>query len=931
MDTDIDDLTQLRHLDEVAMLECLSLRFFSNRIYTSTGPVLLALNPFTPIPDLYSPQAVRSHRNGSRAPHVFQVAQKAYQGMVDALLDHRGSRPRNQSILISGESGAGKTESTKLVMRYLSLCGHSASGVSTPGSLAQSVIERQILETNPLLEAFGNARTLRNDNSSRFGKFIQLQFNTQHQTRSVDSLRVTGARIETYLLEKVRVSSQSEGERNFHIFYQCCAAAAAVGGVTYKFPQLIKSSDQFVLRLNGFSDHCMFNYLTSSTSCYSSPSMNDLADFEATIEAMRIIGMSVEDIETVLSTVAAVLHIGNISFAESNQGESSYIADDASKSSLFLACALLGIDNPELLELALCTRSIFTANENVRSPLPVPKAMETRDAFARFIYSSLFSFLIRWINQRIDGGSDHAASCGLLDIFGFEYFRVNTFEQLCINYANERLQHFFTECCLRAEQTLYESEGITWNRLDFPDNTQILSLLHHPQTGLLPMLDEECRIVGGNDLNFLSKMTKSQKTSSLFAPVKTKQDWFVVQHFAGSVSYRVTGFVDKNRDAISGDLSELAVGHSRILRVLIAQESNDVAARRQTVCNEFRGQLNHLMETLSTTNPFFIRCIKPNSRNFPGTFDKDVVLDQLRYGGIIQAVQISRSGFPIRVSNEEMIDDFSGLAGVSKRGVPHTQRRVEQIMRSLDSHLQLGNVAKSGYAVGKTKTFMKQQVWDTLVRVRDEIRNHAAIRIQTHARGLLARRQFARIRASLISVQSLVRTAMVIREKARHDAASRIQAAFVGYAIRNYYKYMRECVLRIQRFVRRRILRRSYVAPLPDSRERDLRKQMEELGAELKAAKETMKTVDSTTAMIPRAPFFPSGDARYERENHDPSVRNRRGYYAPTVRTGGGTKSNSRLSMGRLGVIEKRVMKVHDDMEKMRQLIDRIQNNMSDL
>ena len=427
MDTDIEDLTQLRHLDEVAMLECLSLRFFSNRIYTSTGPVLLALNPFTPIPDLYSPQAVRSHRNGSRSPHVFRVAQTAYQGMVDSLLDHRGTRPRNQSILISGESGAGKTESTKLVMRYLSLCGHSSSGVSTPGSMTQSVIERQILETNPLLEAFGNARTLRNDNSSRFGKFIQLQFNTQHPMRSVDSLRVTGARIETYLLEKVRVSSQSEGERNFHIFYQCCAAAAAVGGVTYRFPQLIKSNDQFVLRLNGFSDHCMFNYLTSSTSCYSSPSMNDLADFEATIEAMRIIGMSVEDIETVLSTVAAVLHIGNISFMESNQGESSYIGDDASKSSLFLACALLGIDNPEQLELALCSRSIFTANENVRSPLPVAKALETRDAFARFIYSSLFSFLIRWINQTIDGGSGHAASCGLLDIFGFEYFRVNTF------------------------------------------------------------------------------------------------------------------------------------------------------------------------------------------------------------------------------------------------------------------------------------------------------------------------------------------------------------------------------------------------------------------------------------------------------------------------------------------------------------------------
>ena len=915
MDTDIDDLTQLRHLDENMMLDCLSGRFFLNKIYTTTGPVLLALNPFTPVPDLYSPQAVRLHRTGSRSPHVFGVAQTAYQGMIDALLDHRGSRPRNQSILISGESGAGKTESTKLVMRYLSLCGHTTPCTSTPGLVSQSVIERQILETNPLLEAFGNARTLRNDNSSRFGKFIQLRFNPQ--LPSMDSLRVTGARIETYLLEKVRVSSQSEGERNFHIFYQCCAAAAAMGGVNYHFPQLIKSSDQFVLRLNGFSDHCMFNYLTNSTSCYSSSSMNDLADFEATIEAMRVIGMSVEDIETVLSTVAAVLHIGNISFTESNQGESSCIFDDASKSSLFLACALLGIDNPDQLEQALCSRSICTANENVRSPLPVNKAVETRDAFARFIYSSIFSFLIRWINHTIDGGSEAAASCGLLDIFGFEYFRVNTFEQLCINYANERLQHFFTECCLRAEQALYESEGIPWNRLDFPDNTLILSLLHHPQSGLLPMLDEECRIVGGNDLNFLSKMIKTHK-SSLFTQIKTKQDWFVVQHFAGSVSYKVTGFVDKNRDTISGDLSELALNQSRILRVLIANDTSDVSVRRQTVCSEFRGQLNHLMETLSTTNPFFIRCIKPNSRNFPGTFDKDVVLDQLRYGGIVQAVQISRSGFPVRVSNEEMVDDFSGLAGVSKRGQPNTQRRVEQIMRSLET--------RSGqYSVGKTKVFMKQQVWDSLVRIRDEIRGLAAVRIQTYARGLIARRQYARIRASLISVQSLVRTAMVVRETVRHEAAARIQAVFVGYAVRNYYKYMRESVVRIQRFVRRKMF--GHVPRPRHSREQELLKQMQELGDELRVAKETMKTVDSA-CMIPKAPFFPSGDAR---ENCDPNIRSRRGYYAPTVRMAGRSSNTPRLSMGRLGMIEKRVMKVHDDMEKMRQLIDRIQNNMSDL
>lgn len=889
----VEDLTQLRQLNEDTLLECLRERYGNGQIYTFTGPVLLALNPFRAIPNLYSIDLIHRCQRGTRTPHIFTIAQSAYSGMSNAILDPRCHGSSNQSILISGESGAGKTETTKLVMKYLSVCGHGEE------RLCHSRIERQILETNPLLEAFGNSRTLRNDNSSRFGKFIQLQFSKT----SSSSLKLSGARIETYLLEKVRVASQSLGERNFHIFHQCCAAAASVGGVVYDFPQrILQSEEKFRLKLNGFADQSYFSYLSSPEGI----EIDDLLEFERTIEALRVIGLSVRDIEELLSIVAAVLHIGNIDFADGDDGG----AVISSSESLYMACALLGISDPDVLKIALTTRSIsVSAEEGYRTPLPAAKAVDTRDAFSRFIYGSVFQFLVLVMNRTISGSAADGV-IGLLDIFGFEYFDTNTFEQLCINYANERLQHLFVDHVLRAEQTLYEQEGILWNRLDFPDNQAILSVLHHPLTGVLPMLDEECRIVGGNDSNYLGKLIKANANSNgLFSTVRTRKDWFVISHFAGCVAYNVaTGFVDKNRDTLSLDLIEAS--KQSVLLNRIVEATNVVSNRFQpapqgrvmrpkvyTVSSEFRDQLNRLMETIAQTRPYFIRCIKPNNLNVCNQFDVAVILEQLRYGGVLQAVEISRAGFPVRIPLEEFVEDFIGLC--AKTRITDLRRKCEHICKSI----------ASGIVIGRTKVFMKQSVWDQLNEARLRARTAAAVRIQSTARSMLARGKLQQLKQALISVQSFIRSAMVVRVVARHRAAAKIQAAFLAWAVRQYFLSARASAVRIQRFVRMRLLKQR-----PTSR---LALQMEQLGQELRVAKQTMKTVDSHPAGT-RLAYFNYGTPH---QSYFPRGEN----VPPMVRTA------STLSPGKMGSIEKRVMKVHDDMARMKALIDRIQNNMSDL
>ena len=896
---DVDDLIQLKRLTEETMLECLSNRFWTRRIYTATGPVLLALNPYQQIPHLYSASVVSEFQKGSKAPHIFGIAQRAYSGIV-------GGEAANQSILISGESGAGKTETTKLVMGYLS----QRSG-------ATSRIEGQILESNPLLEAFGNARTLRNDNSSRFGKFIQLFFSKD---------KLTGAKIETYLLEKVRVSTQAQGERNFHIFYQCCAAAAAAGGLHYMYPRLIDSEERFVIKLSGFTDHSWFSYLTASTACFQASSIDDLVQFERTIHALRVIGMSVPEIEELLSIVASVLHIGNVNFAETDQGEGCCVSEEtSSRDSLSMVEALLELP-PNQLETALCTKSIsVSSSEGYRALLPAGKARDVRDALARYLYGTLFSFLVKRINSQIVSDVGENNFIGLLDIFGFEYYTVNTFEQLCINYANERLQQLFVDCVLRADQVEYELEGIAWNRHEFPDNSCVIDLL---DKSVFPMLDEECRVVAGNDANYLSKLVRKESSCRFFSFAKSKSDWFTINHFAGAVGYKVSsGFVEKNRDTLSGDIVEVCK-NSRIFSKLINNSNSNAITRNNrfiSVSLEFRNQLTGLMELVSRTTPSFIRCIKPNNSNDPHEFNAEVVFEQLRYGGVVQAVQISRSGYPVRVKLDEFSKEFRFLVP-KKTEILNRKKIAENILSTSSLHA----------VVGTSKVFFKQIAWDQLNQLREKRRLESILKIQSIFRMFIEKSKFNLLKKRLVSAQSIIRTALVVRQVTRNQCATKIQAAFFAFIVRRFFKHVKSCVVKIQRNVRskllkcRRKIQRNSFVPV------DLVKQMQQLGAELRIAQETMKTVESGQSggssrlayfnsgtphqsyfaphlSIPPAPFFLSRrggvSSRYMKENA-----------APTVRTS--TK---------IGSIEKRVMKVHGDMAKMKELIDRIQNNMSDL
>ena len=815
----LDDLTQLTHLNEPAVLHSLQIRFDIDKIYTFTGPILIAVNPFKRIPDLYNDETLTSFISlkPNSVPHVFATANAAFRGLCD--------RQKCQTVLISGESGAGKTESTKYVMKFLACAGSNSGGERTE-------IEKQVLDSNPLLEAFGNARTLRNDNSSRFGKFIELQFKLDNdaaasQILSNDGLselnaaRLCGARIQTYLLEKVRVTDQQEGERNFHIFYQCCAAAAAFGD-TYDFPQFPKrtrsgdgnGAEKISLDLRGFSDHSQFHYLTRS-SVISLEDVDDLIEFEKTIAAMRTIGIPNSDINAILNSIASTLLLGNTNFVMKNidNTEGSSVEENCKITSFKQACTLLGIDM-EALEQALTTKTITTRGETYVSPIPVSHANDYRDALARQLYGLLFLRIVDRTNNSIGYLNNVRLFCGVLDIFGFECFKVNSFEQLCINFTNERLQQFFNTFVFKLEEELYKKEDIPWDPLDFPDNQDAVDLLADPRSGIFSMLDEECLVPQGSDKGFCNKIvSKYNQHHKRFDVIKTKQDWFVIRHFAGPVGYSSENFLEKNKDQLPQPVYDVmkASDNQFIASLFVEQETRRLVnqensspgrasfggpgggggresvggggPRRKialTVSNEFKDQLQLLMETVKHTEPHFIRCIKPNPQNLPDVYDRPSVCEQLRYGGVLQAVQVSRAGYPVRAGHADMWLDFKCI-------IPrHSREKFEKIqprdqaqhmMQILEIELKIPRhpITNSvSWAVGKSLVFMKHEAYERLQSARLKLRNDSSTKIQARYRAMMAKKYFAKIKLSMVRLQALWRgkLARIRVEKIRQEKAA---------------------------------------------------------------------------------------------------------------------------------------------------------------
>jgi myosin-5 len=683
-----DDLIHMTHLHEPAMVECLRLRFQHDIIYTSTGPILLALNPFKRCNEWYGEDVMqRYYERGVRMrlgggatgkalpPHVYGVADAAFRNMMYILdMSNSGEGSADQSILVSGESGAGKTVTTKFIMAYLASLSerqHPPSGTGVMDCNVSLVsgekgsIEQQVLQSNPILESFGNARTIRNDNSSRFGKYISLEFSQKGV--------LLGASIHTYLLEKVRLVNQAPGERNYHIFYEL------LSGVQ-------DSKERNLFFLDKLRQPTHYKMLTSSGTFDRRDKVRDKDTFRDLKKAMKTMGMHNKEQREILSVACAVMQFSNLEFVE--HGDASAL--DSTNPSFASVAKLLGVTQ-DSLEKALCSCTIEVAREKVVKTLSVEQALKASEALIKATYGALFTFLVNRINGCIRAGSEQddnaaaveskAAYIGVLDIFGFETFLTNSFEQLCINYCNEALQQQFNRFVFKLEQQEYEREGIEWSFISFPDNQDVLDLIDERRTGILSILDEQCRLARCTDMTFTNAMVQSCKDHSRFESSILQQGAgkFTVEHYAGPVEYTTTNFIEKNKDELPQEGKELLSSSSNtfvqnLALVLSSPSSNggngaapqlrrsSSSLARVSVGAQFSSQLRDLRERIEQTSPHYVRCLKTNDLLVPHNYDPRIIVDQLRCAGVLEAVRVSRVGFPQRYSHQLFVDRYQILA-----------------------------------------------------------------------------------------------------------------------------------------------------------------------------------------------------------------------------------------------------------------------------
>ncbi|KAM3299524.1 hypothetical protein ACQJBY_040826 [Aegilops geniculata] len=510
-------MTRLSYLHEPGVLDNLAVRYAKNIIYTYTGNILIAINPFQRLPHIAEPSTMEKYKGanfGELDPHVFALADVSYRQMMN--------EGKSNSILVSGESGAGKTETTKLLMRYLAfLGGRSKTGGRT--------VEQQVLESNPVLEAFGNAKTVRNNNSSRFGKFVEIHFDK--------SGKISGAAIRTYLLERSRVCQINSPERNYHCFYFLCSAP---------------SED---IKRYKLGDPSSFHYLNQS-SCIKVDGMSDAEEYLATRSAMNTVGITEQEQEATFRVVAAVLHLGNINFVKGRDADSSVVKDEKAKFHLNAAAELLMCDR-EKLENALIKRKINTPEGVITTTVDPNSATVSRDGLAKQIYCRLFDWLVNRLNASIGQDAQSARLIGVLDIYGFESFKTNSFEQLCINFTNEKLQQHFNQNVFKMEQEEYNREQIDWSYIEFVDNQDVLDLIERKPGGIIALLDEACMFPKCTHESFSQKLYEKFKNNKRFSKPKLSRTAFTIQHYAGEVTYQSDHFLDKNRDYVVVEHEEL--------------------------------------------------------------------------------------------------------------------------------------------------------------------------------------------------------------------------------------------------------------------------------------------------------------------------------------------------------------------------------------
>ena len=731
-----DDMVNCSEISEPFILWNILNQFEDETIYTSIGDILLCVNPFKEIANLYDGAKIDQIRSikdaqGSLAtPHVFNVANAALHGLT--------YRNKTQAIIISGESGSGKTEQTKRCLKFFA----SLSGSNNASARESDVISQRVLSANPILEAFGNAKTARNDNSSRFGKWIKIHFKRDAN----DVLSMIGCHTDHYLLEKARVTLHDCEERNFHVFYQFLAGASS------NLKALCKIKDKL---------HSDFSYLNFGEAQLKN--VDDSAEFESTHEALRNVGLETDsEIYPLFASIAGILFLGNINFIG---GDKARAAAD-STADLNECAFLLGV-KPDRLDRALTTKERTVRGETITSFLNPELSTNARDALAKSIYGKMFDWLVERVNDSLKLPREGAMEpfIGVLDIFGFEILDANHFEQLCINYCNEKLQKYFIDHVIRLEEAMYNEENVSYSPSGIADNLEVLDLIEGRRgkpMGLFQLLDEESRLSKGSDKTFMSKIkTSAMKNKRFKVNVKFKESEFVVHHYAGTVRYETTGWIEKNKDELFDHLRKMMESSTQsFLKRLFASrgskrtEEGGRAGHKitnKTESSKFVEGLESLKNVLDSSQPHFIRCIKPNSDKAPDSIDAKLVLEQLRYSGILDAVKIRKEGYPFRPSHNEFWKRYWPLA-------PHFHETVKADGSMDDSELCMtlliqlqdlkhhkGDAVFQMFEHGLTRIFYRSEQHDLLESLRKDKRFHFATVAQRFTRGHMSRRRYKQL------------------------------------------------------------------------------------------------------------------------------------------------------------------------------------------
>jgi hypothetical protein len=863
----LPDIALMNNLHQAPLLHLLRRRYLEDAIYTFTGDILISINPYAHIEGLYDIPEVDESEIGehfirAKIPHVFTVAERAYKAMREEANPSR----KNQSMIVSGESGAGKTEACKRIMQYLAYLseGYSARFERRESIAAKtSNIEQRVLDCNPFLEAFGNAMTLRNNNSSRFGKFLKIEYQRGY---------IVGARMRHYLLEKARVVSPQSGERNYHIFYMLCRGG---NDETAKALSLRKPET--------------FSYLGKGGTTVV-PGVNDAEEFLEVTKALTDVGIETDTQAHVWKTLAGIMHLGDVQFKPKGDDASDIVNLPTAEK----VAALLGAGS---LPEKLITREVRTRTETVTVFLTPSQAEDARDALTKSIYDRLFTWLIAQANRCLESSEPSSAFIGILDIFGFEIFEKNSFEQLCINYANEKLQNLFNHHIFIMEQAQYREEEVDVTSIEFVNNQPCVDLIEKKPMGILPQLDDVCvqatRTM--DDEKFKVRLDQSHKGKHRFYGATRYPNEFVVAHFAGDVTYCVDGFIGKNNDALTADLQELMEGSdSEFVRLVFDDDavesllgdrspavdspvstpvvgaaasrgrsgsSKRTATGPQTIASKFKKQLAELNDTLMATSPHYVRCIKPNANKAAHDFDYRRILDQLLYSGVLETVRIRRQGYPFRETYGEFWRRCCTGGGGKIRGYrilvpeawsipvppPPQYEEVEDaktksrrmVDRSLTPEvveycragcemLCAALVGPEQYKMGKTKVFMKDgcldsihrrfasmhsttiQTWWRMVRARELYHQmHLALVLsQRQWKNVIAERKARAIEQKIVRFQAHVRRRICRRRylrilKARREASTVVVRNWMMWRQHKEYQLMRKGVMRFQSHVRK--------------------------------------------------------------------------------------------------------------------------------